>query len=154
MERRIAETLPRFPWLVCESSAGVSGYAYAKAHRIRPAYQWSADVSVYVAAPARGQGVGRGLYTSLLALLRLQGYVNAFAGIALPNAASVGLHEAMGFQRIGLYRQVGFKMGRWLDVGRWQLQLREPPDEPSPPLPLAVAQEHAGWSAALASGGS
>jgi L-amino acid N-acyltransferase YncA len=139
MERRIAATLERLPWLIHETPAGVDGYAYAGAHRPRHGYRWSAEVSVYVAASARGEGVGRRLYAALLALLRSQGYVNVFAGIALPNAASVGLHEAMGFERIGLYRQVGFKLGRWVDVGWWQLQLREPPGEPEPPRSLAEA---------------
>jgi len=134
MGRRITGTLPRYPWLVLEEPGGLRGYAYAGAHRQRPAYQWSVDVSVYIAPAARRSGVGRRLYTSLLALLRLQGYVNAFAGVALPNDASVGLHEALGFQPIGIYRNAGFKFGRWIDVGWWQLQLREPPGEPAPPL--------------------
>jgi len=134
MRRRITETLPRYPWLVLEEAGGVRGYAYAGAHRQRPGYRWSVDVSVYVASTARRAGVGRRLYTSLLELLRLQGYVNAFAGVALPNEASVGLHEALGFQPIGVYRNVGFKLGRWIDVGWWQLQLQDLPGEPAPPL--------------------
>jgi phosphinothricin acetyltransferase len=138
MRRRITETLPRYPWLVLEEPGGVRGYAYAGAHRQRPGYRWSVDVSVYVAATARRAGVGRRLYTSLLELLRLQGFVNAFAGVALPNEASVGLHEALGFQPIGVYRNVGFKLGRWIDVGWWQLQLQDLsddlPGEPAPPL--------------------
>jgi L-amino acid N-acyltransferase YncA len=151
MERRITEKLVRFPWLVCAGSEGILGYAYGGPHRPRSAYQWSVEVSAYVAAAARGRGVGRRLYTSLLALLRLQGFANAFAGIALPNAASVGLHEAMGFQAIGVYRNIGYKLGRWQDVGWWQRQLRELPAEPAPPLPLAEARELPGWSAALPS---
>lgn len=139
MERRIAGTLGRFPWLVHETPAGVDGYAYAGAHRQRHGYQWSAEASVYVAASARGRGIGRRLYGSLFALLHQQGYVNVFAGIALPNAASVGLHEAMGFQPIGCFRQIGYKLGRWIDVGWWRLQLREPPAEPEPPRSLAEA---------------
>ncbi len=138
MRRRIRETLPRYPWLVFEEPEGLRGYAYAGAHRQRPAYQWSVDVSVYVSATTRREGVGRRLYTSLLALLRLQGFANAFAGVALPNDASVGLHEAMGFQPIGVYRKVGFKLGRWIDVGWWQLQLQELADDlpGEPALPL------------------
>jgi L-amino acid N-acyltransferase YncA len=141
MERRIATTLEKFPWLVDETPAGVDGYAYGGAHRYRYGYQWTAEVSVYIAPSARGQGVGRRLYTALFELLRQQGYVNLVAGIALPNEASVGLHEAMGFQPIGRYRQIGFKLGRWVDVGWWQLQLREPPEEPEPPRALAEAGE-------------
>lgn len=152
MERRIGETLVRYPWLVLAEPGGVRGYAYASAHRQRPAYQWSVDVSVYVSPAARRMGAGRRLYTSLLALLRLQGYVNAFAGVALPNGASVGLHEALGFQPIGVYRNAGFKLGRWLDVGWWQLPLQDLPAEPVTPLCLAAAMDHPGWAAALATG--
>ena len=155
MRRRMSEKLPRYPWLVLAEPGGVLGYAHAGAFRPRPAYQWSVEVSVYVAAGARRTGAGRRLYTALLALLRLQGFVSAFAGVALPNDASVGLHEAMGFQPVGVYRNAGFKFGRWIDVGWWQLQLRElsddPADEPAPPLDLAAAMQHPGWAAALAS---
>lgn len=152
MERRIRETLIRFPWLVCEGSDGLVGYAYAGVHRPRRGYLWSVEVSAYVAAAARGRGIGRRLYTSLLALLRLQGFANAFAGIALPNDASVGLHQALGFQSIGVYRNIGYKLGRWQDVGWWQLQLRELPAEPAPPLSLAEGEQHPGWPAALSAG--
>jgi len=135
MERRIADTLLQFPWLVLEEPDGVQGYAYGGVHRKRPAYQWSVEVSVYVAEEAQGRGVGRRLYTALFDRLRRQGYVTAFAGIALPNQASVGLHEAMGFVPIGVFRDIGFKLGRWVDVGWWQLPLQEPPSEPAAPLP-------------------
>jgi L-amino acid N-acyltransferase YncA len=137
MARRIAAKSPRYPWLVLEEGADVLGYAYAGTYRDRPAYQWSVEVSVYVAAEARGRGVGRRLYTALLALLRRQGFVTAYAGIALPNEASVRLHESLGFTPIGFYRNAGFKLGRWHDVGWWQLQLQEPPREPAPPLLLS-----------------
>jgi L-amino acid N-acyltransferase YncA len=152
MTHRIEEKLTRFPWLVAEGKDGVLGYAYGGVHRPRHAYQWSVEVSAYVAAEARGQGVGRRLYTSLLALLRLQGFVQAFAGIALPNPASVGLHEAMGFKHLGTYRDIGFKQDRWIDVGWWQLPLRELPSQPTPPLSLAQAAELPGWASALSSG--
>lgn len=138
MAGRIAETLAEHPWLVCERAGAVAGYAYATTHRARPAYQWSVDVSVYVNPDARRGGVGRRLYTALFRLLALQGYRNAYAGIALPNAGSVGLHEAMGFRPVGVYRQVGFKLGAWHDVGWWQLQLGERVVPPPPPLPLAA----------------
>jgi len=137
MERRIADTLVQFPWLVLEEAGEVQGYAYGGIHRKRPAYQWSVEVSVYVAAEARGRGVGRRLYTALFDLLRRQGYATAFAGIALPNEGSVGLHEAMGFVPIGVFRNIGFKFGRWVDVGWWQLQLQELPSQPAAPLPIS-----------------
>jgi phosphinothricin acetyltransferase len=136
MARRIATKLPRFPWLVC-ADPDVLGYAHAGNYRDRPAYQWSVETSVYVAAEARGRGVGRRLYTALLDLLRRQGFVTAYAGIALPNEASVRLHEFQGFTPIGIYRNAGFKLGQWRDVGWWQLQLQDPPTEPAPPLRTA-----------------
>lgn len=152
MRRRITETLARWPWLVCERAGNVLGYAYAGRHRARAAYQWSADVSVYVDAAARRGGVGRALYASLLAILVVQGYVNAYAGITLPNPASVGLHEALGFRPIGVYRGVGYKFGAWHDVGWWHLALRERPDRPAPPLAFPDVVERPGFEEALRSG--
>ena len=102
---------------MCESEGRILGYAYAGAHRTRAAYQWSVDVPVYVHTNARQIGVGRALYRSLFGLLTLQGSCNAFAGITLPNPAGVGLHESLGFKPIGIYRDVGHKLGRWHDVG-------------------------------------
>jgi len=110
MRRRIINTLERFPWLVYERDGRISGYAYAATHRSRFAYQWCADVSAYVHENERRRGVGRALYTSLNSLLVLQGYYNAYAGIALPNPASVGLHESLGFRLIGIYRRTGYKL--------------------------------------------
>ena len=133
MRGRIEKTLAILPWLVAEDAAGaVCGYAYASKHRERAAYQWSVDTTVYVRDDMRGQGVGRALYGRLLPLLAELGYYQAFAGIALPNAGSVGLHEAVGFEALGVYRNVGFKNGEWRDVGWWQKALR-PLDTPSAP---------------------
>ncbi len=134
IRQRIGDTLATHPWLVYEHQESVCGYAYASRHGDRAAYQWSADVSVYVHPRWRRYGVGRTLYSSLLAVLRLQGFFNAYAGITLPNPASVGLHEALGFQLLGVYREVGFKLGAWHDVGWWHLGLR--PKEPEPALPV------------------
>lgn len=152
MRRRIEGTLERFPWLVCERRGRVLGYAYADAHRSRAAYRWSVDVSAYVHEGERRTGVGRALYTSLISVLVLQGFYNAYAGIALPNPASVGLHEAMGFLPVGIYRGVGYKLGAWHDVGWWHLALRELRADPEPPADLPWMPGSAGWSAALASG--
>jgi phosphinothricin acetyltransferase len=116
----------------------VQGYAYASRHRERAAYQWSVDVSAYVREDARGRGVGKALYGRLFELLKALGYCRAFAGIALPNAASVALHESMGFEALGVYRRVGFKRGAWHDVGWWQKTLQDV-DHPSPPLPFDPA---------------
>jgi phosphinothricin acetyltransferase len=135
MAERIAATLRTHPWLVFEDADGVAGYAYAGAHRARPAYRWSVDVTIYNAERARRRGVGRALYRELLSILRRQGFHMAYAGIALPNAGSVGLHEAMGFRPIGVYPKVGYKLGDWRDVGWWALEL-QPIGEPSEPVPF------------------
>jgi phosphinothricin acetyltransferase len=149
---RIRAKTGHLPWLVCARDDDVWGYAYAAPHRERAAYQWSVDVSAYIHESRRRQGVGRALYTSLFALLRLQNYYTVYAGITLPNPGSVGLHEAMGFSRVGVYRSVGYKLGAWHDVGWWQLALRERAGEPAPPLSLADAQRNPEWEAALAAG--
>jgi len=133
MARRIEGTTKVFPWLVCDHDGSVAGYAYAGPHRVRAAYQWSADVSVYIHSDHRGRGLGRALYTALLDILRLQGLFNAYAGITLPNEASVGLHEAVGFRRLGIYKSVGFKLGRWHDVGWWELALLPADQAPAAP---------------------
>jgi L-amino acid N-acyltransferase YncA len=153
MERRRAAIAAFAPWLVFDER-GVAGYAYASKHRERAAYQWCVDVSVYVADEQRRRGVGRALYTSLLALLRLQGFYTAHAGITLPNEASVALHESLGFRRVALYPKVGFKMGRWHDVGWWQLELQPRVGTPAPPRTLADTERRPEWAAALRSGES
>jgi phosphinothricin acetyltransferase len=107
MARRIDFTLERMPWLVYDYGGEVLGYVYASRHRERGAYRWSVDVTAYVDPRMHRSGIGRALYTSLFALLNLQGYCRAYAGITLPNQASVGLHEALGFTPVGVYRSVG-----------------------------------------------
>jgi phosphinothricin acetyltransferase len=110
-------------FLVAERGGTVVGYAYASAHRARAAYRTSVDVTVYIDERARRSGVGKALYRALLPMLRQQGFHAAFAGIALPNPASVALHESVGFTPVGVYREVGFKLGRFHDVGWWQMIL-------------------------------
>jgi phosphinothricin acetyltransferase len=138
MAARIDRTRTRWPWLVCDRGGEVLGYAYASRHSERAAYQWSVDVSVYVDARAHRSGIGRALYTSLLRLLVVQGFYNAYAGITLPNAASVGLHETIGFVPVGVYRHVGFKLGAWHDVGWWSLGLQPTTGHPPSPVDLPV----------------
>ena len=139
MAERIARTLVRTPWLVAELPDGpgaVLGYVYASAHRDRAAYQWSVDVAAYVDAAAHRRGVGRALYLALFDALRLQGFVNAYAGITLPNPASEALHRAVGFEPVGVYRRVGYKLGAWHDVAWFALTLGAHVARPPVPTPL------------------
>lgn len=136
MRSRIGSILARLPWLVCEEDGLVVGYAYASAHHARAAYQWSVDTAVYVDQHAHRKGVGRRLYSALFPLLARQGFVNAYAGITLPNAKSVGLHESLGFTPVGVYRNVGYKLGQWHDVGWWARALQPLPLAPTPPVAL------------------
>jgi L-amino acid N-acyltransferase YncA len=133
MRQRMERILTKYPWLVCADGAEIMGYVYASAHRERAAYRWSVDTTVYIKQKRHRQGLGRALYGTLFSILRLQGYINAYAGITLPNSASVRLHEAMGFEPIGVYRHVGYKCDLWHDVG-WYQKLLQPlppvPDEP------------------------
>lgn len=146
---RIAATLPALPWLVIEDDCAVLGYAYAAPHRERAAYRWSVDVSVYLDAAARGRGFGRRLYEPLLALLEVQRYRRAHAGIALPNPASVALHEALGFTPVGVYRGVGWKAGAWHDVGWWQRPLSTAAGPPAEPLTVDQVGADTGWPEAV-----
>lgn len=130
MGRRIERYGASHAWLVAEREGRVVGYAHATAFNERPAYRWSAGVSVYVAAEARGSGVGRALYEALFARLRERGFRMACAGITLPNEASVGLHESLGFERIGLNPEIGWKHGAWRDVAWFQLELAPAPEGP------------------------
>ncbi len=152
MADRIAAALAFAPWLVCCDGDRIVGYAYASRHRERAAYRWCVDVSVYVRDVARRTGVGRALYGSLFALLRLQGFCAAHAGIVLPNEASVRLHESLGFRPVGVYPRVGYKLGRWHDVGWWQLELRDRAGEPAPTLSMAELRASAAFGEALAAG--
>lgn len=136
MAQRISSYSQVYPWLVAEDERGILGYVYASAHRSRPAYRWSVDVAIYVRDDARGRGVGKALYRELFRLLKLQRYHSVYAGIALPNDASIALHRSMGFTPVGIYTHVGYKAGAWRDTSWWQLQLLgpdTPPDEPLAP---------------------
>jgi len=123
-----------YPWLVGEAEDGtLLGYAYAARFRDRPAYRFTVETSVYLRPGAGGHGFGRRLYEPLLAMLEARGFTQAIAAITLPNEASVRLHERLGFEPAGTYRQVGWKLNAWHDVGLWQRALapaRIPPGEP------------------------
>jgi phosphinothricin acetyltransferase len=152
MRGRLAKVFGQYPWLVCVDGGEILGYAYASPHRERAAYRWSVDTTVYVRPGRQRRGVGRILYTSLLAMLPLQGYVNAYAGVTLPNPSSVGLHEVMGYQPVGVYRQVGFKCGSWHDVAWFHRPLQLQPDAPLPPKRLEEVQRTPAWLEALGRG--
>jgi L-amino acid N-acyltransferase YncA len=173
LARRLQDTMPQYPWIVAihvadpgathnehahvahvahvadpgathNEHAHILGYAYGHRFAERAAYGWSVETSIYVRETARGQRIGTTLYETLLTLLASQGYQQAFAGIALPNPASVALHEAMGFEHVGTYRDVGYKFERWHDVGWWQRPLidvtdgADGADAPRPRRPVPV----------------
>jgi len=121
MARRIAETTATYPWLVWEDGGAVAAYAYASSWKRRSAYRFAAESTIYAAPEAAGRGIGSQLYPALLARMRAAGLHCAIGGISLPNPASIALHEKLGFVPIGRFREVGFKQGRWVDVGYWEL---------------------------------
>jgi L-amino acid N-acyltransferase YncA len=123
MAQRITDTLARLPWLVWEESGVVIGYAHARQWRPRAAYRHSAESSIYLAPNATGRGIGPKLYHQLIADLRERGLHCVIGGAALPNPASVALHEKLGFRKVAEFQQVGFKLGRWIDVTYWELLL-------------------------------
>lgn len=133
MRARMAAGGGLYPWIVAVSDDGVVGYACASRLREREAYRWAVETTIYVAEAAQGAGVGRRLYEALLTTLRAQGFTQAIGIVALPNLASVRLHESLGFREAGVFREVGCKQGRWIDVGHWQCVLADagaPPAEP------------------------
>jgi len=136
MATRIAGGGELYPWLVAMEDERVIGFASAARFRPRLGYRFTVETSVYVSPDAQGRGVARALYTVLLDLLVRQGFTQAIAAITLPNQASARLHEAFGFERCGVYREVGRKLGQWWDVGLWQRRLAEASDPPAEPLPF------------------
>ncbi len=134
MGARIAAGAGLYPWLVaCDEAGEVLGYAAAGAFRTRPAYRFTVETSVYLAPAVIGRGAGRLLYRTLLETLAAQGFTQAIGAITLPNAASVKLHEALGFTRAGTYERVGYKLGAWHSVGLWQRPLAPALDPPQDP---------------------
>jgi L-amino acid N-acyltransferase YncA len=149
---RIRTITAQYPWLVLDDRGAVAGYAYASRHHDRAAYGWSVDTAVYVSPIYHRCGVGRALYTTLFQLLRLQGYFKAYAGITLPNSASTGLHEAVGFRLVGVYPGVGYKHGVWHDVAWYHLALQSERLNPDPPVPVSALAASPGWADAVAKG--
>lgn len=132
-----------YPWIVATLSdeegreEGIIGYAYAARFREREAYRWVVETTIYVADVSQRSGIGRLLYEALVDTLRAQGFAQAIGRIALPNEPSIALHEAVGFRRAGVFREIGWKNGRWVDVGLWQCELAEPGNPPAEPRRFA-----------------
>ena len=134
MQGRIEKCVIRYPWLVCYHKNSLAGYAYASIHRERAAYQWTCECSVYIQDQYKGKGIAGELYRVLFAILKMQGIRNVYAGITLPNDASVSLHEKCGFEQFATYEHIGYKLGSWQKVGWWRLRINELDAEPSPPI--------------------
>jgi phosphinothricin acetyltransferase len=152
MRERIERITANYPWLVAEAEGQLAGYVYASQFRERAAYRWTAEVAVYIAHDQKRRGIARALYTTLFSILRLQGYFKAIAGITLPNPASVGFHERLGFRPAGKFSGVGYKSGQWLDVGSWQRELQCECCDPSDPQPFRNMRDSAAVLNALADG--
>ena len=149
---RIEKTLSQYPWLVCELDGRLAGYSYASAFRARAAYQWTAETTVYIHSEFQRRGIARALYISLMAILCEQGYCSAIGVIALPNEGSVRAHEALGFRKVGVFENVGYKAGAWRDTGWWQLELRPTPSQPHSPRPITELATKDCFQALLQSG--
>lgn len=133
-ENRLKAVITGFPWLVCEEQGKILGYAYAAKHRDRIAYQWSVESSVYLSPDAQGRGVARHLYQAMIAILKIQGIVNIYALITVPNAKSIGLHERLGFNEFALFKKIGYKNSCWHDVLWMVLVINSHDMEQSEPL--------------------
>ena len=136
--KRVVFNLMERPWLVCEIEGEVAGYAYAGKHRERSGYQWCTEPSVYISEKYQRLRVALALYSALFDILKIQGYVNAYAVITLPNEKSVAFHENFGFSYLTTYRKIGYKLNEWHDVGWWELQIN--PHEPIPTAPFALPE--------------
>jgi len=121
MARRISDVSARFPWLVWDDDGAVAGYAYAAAWKARAAYRFAVETTIYLSASHQGRGIGSKLYGALLAELKTRGFHSVVGGVALPNPASVALHEKLGFKKVAHFAEVGRKLDRWVDVAYWQL---------------------------------
>ena len=120
MRRRVSEILKNYPFLVCEENREIIGYAFVSPYKKRAAYRHSVEISVYIKNGMGGKSVGTILYQNLFSELKEKPIHAIIAGISLPNEASVNLHEKFGFEKVAHFREVGFKFGRWIDVGYWE----------------------------------
>ena len=149
MRERIRSRLQHYPWLVWEEAGHVLAYAYAGRFRERAAYDWIAETSIYVHADAHRRGIARRLYGALLDVMCMQGINQAVGVITLPGTVSVALHEAMGFTAAGVWRQCGYKLGQWWDVGVWQKELQPATNPPAAIIPFAFLLDQPALAALL-----
>lgn len=133
-QKRILSTLKDRPWLVCKIDDQIAGYAYAGKHRDRQGYQWCTESSVYVHEKVYRYGVAKALYTGLFEILKIQGYVNAYAVITLPNEQSISFHKKFGFEYLTTYLKIGYKLGQWHDVGWMQYEINPHKKDPDDPI--------------------
>ena len=133
-QQRVISNLEERPWLVCEINNQVAGYAYAGKHRDRKGYQWCTEPSVYISEKYFGFGIANALYTALFDILKIQGYVNAYAVITLPNDRSIAFHKKFGFDFLTTYKKIGYKLGQWHDVGWMQYEINPHNEEPADPI--------------------
>lgn len=136
MASRISKYLKKHCWLVYESKGKVVGYAYSSPHRDRDAYQWTLETSVYLSPDFRRKGIAEKLYKLILEISKRQGYFSALAGIGQPNPASVRFHEKMGFERMAVYTNVGYKLGNWVTNHWFERPLQEEWKTPGKILPM------------------
>ncbi|HEX6168869.1 MAG TPA: GNAT family N-acetyltransferase [Chitinophagaceae bacterium] len=131
---RIISNLEERPWLACEINNEIAGYAYAGKHRERKGYQWCTEPSVYISEKFFGLGVAHALYTALFDILKIQGYVNAYAVITLPNDRSIAFHKKFGFEYLTTYKKIGYKLEQWHDVGWMQYEVNPHKENPGDPI--------------------
>lgn len=135
--RRMEEIRERFPYLVAEQDERITGYAYAHSERDRAAYQWNAELSIYIHKDFQGHGLGSRIYSTLIDLLGILGYRNLYAAITLPNEASLFMHQRLGFRELAVHKNAGYKLGKWHDVAWLDKKLGPYTAEPTPPLPMS-----------------
>jgi phosphinothricin acetyltransferase len=134
--RRIDDTLAMYPYIVADREGEIVSFVYARRWRVRWAYDWDAELTVFVKEGHEGRGIGRAMMTALTRLLAAQGFANALAAVTVPNDASTRFHESMGFHRAAVFPAAGYKLGAWHTVECWWKQLADLPDEPQPPIPF------------------
>lgn len=137
-KKKIEKISSQYPWLVCEYNGQIVGYAYGSTHRDRTGYQWSPESTVYLDEQYHRRGIARVLYETLFKLLKMQGYYSIYAGILSSNVKSVEFHRALGFEEIGLFKNIGYKLGEWHSNLWMQYFLQEHIAEPSMPIPFTA----------------